>query len=211
MAPMRQLTALLLATQCGLALPALADNGAYRLHLDDAGAYRLQIDRTSATESGLAGRPYATEIAAAARESDLDPALVHAVIQVESAYQAAAVSPKGALGLMQVLPETARRFGVDNPRDPAANLRAGTRYLRALLDRFDQRTDLALAAYNAGEGAVLRHAGTIPPYPETRRYVPAVLGHWSARSVSASQPIHYAAGTRLDKPTVGSANSRMKY
>src|ERR1035437_7161804 len=97
-------------------------------------------------------RPYARQIALAARESGLDPELVHAVIAVESAYQPAAVSPKGAIGLMQVLPETAQSNGIQNPASVAANLRAGTRHLSGLMERFDNRLDLALAAYNAGEG-----------------------------------------------------------
>ncbi|MQY52300.1 transglycosylase SLT domain-containing protein [Rhodocyclus tenuis] len=131
-------------------------------------------------------RPYAREIAEAAHQAGVDPELVHALVAVESAYRADAVSAKGAVGLMQLLPETARAYGV---RDVAAvsgatgaadNLRAGSRYLRDLLDRFGQRLDLALAAYNAGEGAVRRYANQIPPYPETQGYVPAVFAHYRA-------------------------------
>lgn len=102
----------------------------------------------------------------------VDPKLVHAVIRVESAYQPRARSPKGAMGLMQLMPETARRYHVADPFDPVSNVEAGTRYLRSLLDRLPLR--LALAAYNAGEGAVERFGG-MPPYAETRVYVSRVL------------------------------------
>src|SRR5512143_4200942 len=104
----------------------------------------------------------------------LEPALLHAVISAESGYNPQARSPKGARGLMQLMPATARRFGVSDPDDPTANLQGGARYLRWLLDLF---TDLrlALAAYNAGEGAVQRYGNTLPPYPETRTYVRRVL------------------------------------
>jgi len=102
----------------------------------------------------------------------VDARLVRAVVQVESAYQPAARSPKGALGLMQLMPSTARQYLVKNPFDPHANLEAGIRHLRSLLDRFD--LPLALAAYNAGEGAILRYGG-VPPFRETREYVQRVM------------------------------------
>lgn len=119
------------------------------------------------------------EVAAAARRGGVDPALLHAVIAVESAYNPRAVSPKGALGLMQLMPATAARYGVRNPFDVAENLAAGAIHLRGLLDRFSGDTALALAAYNAGSGAVLAHGGRIPPYAETQRYVPAVLARYA--------------------------------
>jgi soluble lytic murein transglycosylase-like protein len=99
------------------------------------------------------------------------PDLVRAVIQVESAFNPVAVSSKGAMGLMQLMPTTARVFGVGNPFNPWENVRAGVAYLRQLLDRYDDNEQLALAAYNAGPGAVDRHGQTIPPYRETRNYV----------------------------------------
>ena len=111
----------------------------------------------------------------AAEESRLEPALVHAVVRAESAYLADAVSSKGAIGLMQLMPATAERYGVSDPRDPAQNLRGGTRYLRDLLAMFDNDLKLALAAYNAGENAVIRYGNRIPPYDETRNYVRKVV------------------------------------
>jgi soluble lytic murein transglycosylase-like protein len=100
----------------------------------------------------------------------VDPALVKAVISTESGWNPRAVSRKGAVGLMQVIPETAQRFGVSNPYDPEQNVEAGTTYLKALLDRYNGDLEKSLAAYNAGEHAV-DHTGGIPPYWETRRYV----------------------------------------
>ncbi|RTZ71698.1 MAG: lytic transglycosylase [Gammaproteobacteria bacterium] len=105
-----------------------------------------------------------------APEYQLDPELVLAVITAESNFNPKARSPKGALGLMQLIPETAKRFGVKDPLDPLQNLRGGMAYLRWLLDYFDSNVALALAGYNAGEKAVDRHKG-IPPYRETRNYV----------------------------------------
>ena len=105
-----------------------------------------------------------------ATRAQVDPDLVHAIIQVESEYNPRAISLKGAMGLMQLVPATVRRFGVGNPFDPAENVQGGVTYLRYLLDLFGGDLPLALAAYNAGENAVLRADG-IPPFAETRGYV----------------------------------------
>jgi soluble lytic murein transglycosylase-like protein len=110
-----------------------------------------------------------------AHATALSPHLLHAVIAVESGFDARAVSRKGAAGLMQLMPQTAERFGVRDPFDPEQNLTAGATYLKALLDRFNGDLRLALAAYNAGEGAVIKAGYRIPPFAETRAYVPRVL------------------------------------
>jgi soluble lytic murein transglycosylase-like protein len=123
---------------------------------------------------------FSGHIAQVAAEHDLAPELLHAVIQVESGYNANAVSPKGAVGLMQLMPATARRLGVSDRRDPLANMRGGARYLRNLIGLFNGDLQLALAAYNAGEAAVQRHARNIPPYVETIAYVKAVLRRYQA-------------------------------
>lgn len=162
------------------------DNSRYRLYLKTPGSYRLKPEfysggavKTSSPSRALTigqdNLPYAAMVAAAATEQQLDPALLHAIIHVESRHNPAALSPKGAMGLMQVLPETARRMGIDSISTPAANINAGARYMRFLLDIFGKDVQLALAAYNAGENAVIRHGNKIPPYPETLAYVPAVI------------------------------------
>lgn len=119
---------------------------------------------------------YAPQVEAAASELGLESALVHAVITAESGYNPAAVSRKGAQGLMQLMPQTAKRYAVKDPLDPAQNIRGGARYLRDLLDLFENDVELAVAAYNAGENAVLKYGRQIPPYRETLAYVPKVMG-----------------------------------
>ncbi len=127
-------------------------------------------------------------------QHDVDPALVKAIVAVESGFEPGAISPKGARGLMQVMPETAARYGVTTDRrrsaeqkllDPAVNLQVGTRYLRDLLARFANDLGLALAAYNAGETAVERHNNQIPPYPETVAYVKRVRQFYAAFTPAA--------------------------
>lgn len=118
---------------------------------------------------------FAPLVEEAARTYQIDAALLHAVISAESGYNPSAVSNKGAVGLMQLMPETARRYGVENSFDPEQNIRGGTKYLSYLLQLFDNNLELAVAAYNAGEKAVIRHGYSIPPYPETLGYVPKVL------------------------------------
>jgi soluble lytic murein transglycosylase-like protein len=118
---------------------------------------------------------YDQAIAGAAKANTIQAALVRAVIVVESGFNPHAVSKRGAVGLMQLLPATARRYGVKDINDPEQNIRAGTHYLSDLLTRFDSNLELALAAYNAGEEAVERYGRHIPPYAETLAYVPSVM------------------------------------
>lgn len=161
----------------------------YRLYMREPGTAEGKTGRVRVTLDpklpgggfpalpALKDRPYHDFVLKAAKAVELDPALIHAVIAAESDYRPTAVSPKGAIGLMQVMPATGSRFGVSAKalRTPEANIRAGTRYLAWLIERFKGDLELALAAYNAGENAVLRHGNRIPPFSETRAYVPRVL------------------------------------
>lgn len=131
-------------------------------------------------------RPFGEAVDRAAARYGLAPELLDALARQESGYRPGALSPKGAIGVMQLMPGTARALGVD-PRDPTANILGGAAYLRAQLDRFDGRVDLALAAYNAGPGAVARHGG-VPPYRETQGYVVANLARLARTSLSAPAP-----------------------
>ncbi|NTV70789.1 MAG: lytic transglycosylase domain-containing protein [Azonexaceae bacterium] len=169
----------------------------FRLEIQRAD-YRLNAE--AATET-LAPQKKGSALSAMidrhANAKGLDPALVHAVIRAESAYRPDALSPKGAVGLMQVMPATGRRFGINDLDVPERNLLAGTTYLRHLLDRFDN-VPLALAAYNAGEGAVSRFGNKIPPYPETQGYVQGILRSYRKELMpDAPMPTLYTDGVRL--------------
>jgi soluble lytic murein transglycosylase-like protein len=129
--------------------------------------------------SNLAGKGgYERVVDEVSRTHGVESALLHAVISVESSYNPKALSSKGAAGLMQLMPQTAKRYGVADAFDPLQNLNGGARYLRDLLRMFNNDTSLALAAYNAGEQAVIKHGNRIPPYRETLNYVPRVLGFY---------------------------------
>src|SRR5580693_8807525 len=150
------------------------DNNRYRL---------LSVSSQDLTESGDRYNPallaratqYDAIIEKAAVSNSVEANLLRAVIVVESGFNSRAVSKRGAVGLMQLMPATATRFGVSNPYDPRQNIHAGARYLKFLIDRFGKDIRLALAAYNAGEEAVDRNGGQIPPFTETMAYVPRVL------------------------------------
>ena len=131
---------------------------------------------------------YGAIIEEIARIYALESALVHAVVSAESAYNATAVSKKGAAGLMQLMPDTARRYGATDRFDPVQNLHAGTRYLSDLLKMFNGNVSLALAAYNAGENNVVKYGNQIPPFQETRMYVPKVLDLYRKYQVSMKLP-----------------------
>ena len=176
---------LLLAT--GLLAPGTAPADIYR-HVDAHGVVRLAdrplgpgyelVVRSPPPAPSFRPRPgnrerYRALVDEAARRHGVNQALIDAVIVAESGYDPEAVSVAGAVGLMQLMPETARAYGVDDRRDARQNVHAGTRHLRDLLERY-MDLELALAAYNAGEGAVARHGNRVPPYPETRGYVAKV-------------------------------------
>jgi soluble lytic murein transglycosylase-like protein len=150
----------------------------------DSNRYRLLIlSLRERTESGdrydalllAKASQYDAIIERAAAAAAVEPNLLRAVIVVESGFNSRAVSKRGAMGLMQLMPATALRYGVANPYDPLQNVHGGAHYLKFLMDRFGDDVRLALAAYNAGEQAVDRSGGQIPPFSETQAYVPRVL------------------------------------
>ena len=150
------------------------DNNRYRLLVLSPRARTASGDRYDAMLLAKAAQ-YDSIIEKAAISASVEPNLLRAVIVVESGFNSRAVSKRGAVGLMQLMPATASRFGVSNPYDPRENVHAGARYLKFLIDRFGQNIRLALAAYNAGEDAVDRNGGQIPPFTETMAYVPRVM------------------------------------
>lgn len=160
-----------------------------------AGSFASTLARASASPAPDAGGPespdwraYRPLVDAAARRYGVPAALIDAVIQQESGFDPNATSAAGAQGLMQLMPATAAGLGATDAYDPAQNIAAGARYLHEQLDTFGGDVSLALAAYNAGAGAVQRYGGT-PPYPQTQAYVPAVLAHYRRfQSLLASDP-----------------------
>jgi soluble lytic murein transglycosylase-like protein len=150
------------------------DNNRYRKLVLSPEDRTASGDRYDAMLLAKAGQ-YDSIIEKAAVSASVEPNLLRAVIVVESGFNPHARSKRGAVGLMQLMPATAIRYGVSNPYDPGENVRAGARYLRFLIDRFGQDVRLALAAYNAGEDAVDRNGGQIPPFTETMAYVPRVM------------------------------------
>lgn len=163
---------------------------------------RYRVILRSAPEVSEAGRPmnpvllarfaqYDPIIAAASSRTSIEPELLRAVIVVESGFDAGAVSPKGAQGLMQLMPATAKAYGASDARDPEQNIHAGARYLRHLMNRYGDDLELVLAAYNAGETAIDRHRRRVPPYAETRQYVPKVLRVYrELRNLPAADRLH---------------------
>jgi soluble lytic murein transglycosylase-like protein len=199
---------LLIAT--GLPLAALASAGLSQFRLDllapevsctaDHPVYRLretlrvEVDTARAElasgpmPDSLTNKPFAREIERAARDAGIDPVLVHVVVEAESGYRQEALSPKGAVGLMQLLPGTAARYGVDPALSAQANLKAGASYLRDLSRMFDAQLDLVLAAYHAGEGSVKRNGNRVPAIPETQKYVRSLLEKYGTYRPRETRP-----------------------
>ncbi|MDJ0806634.1 MAG: lytic transglycosylase domain-containing protein [Gammaproteobacteria bacterium] len=185
---------ILLSLLCFTSLPVMAEIYKYQgpdgtIHFTDrpmAGNYRLLWKSgkpsSSSPYSGTKFRQNKTRmtplIERTAKQLRLHPGLLHAIVMAESAYNPQARSHKGAQGLMQLMPATANRYGVDDSYDPLQNLEGGARYMKDLLTEFKFDLKLALAAYNAGENAVRKYGNQIPPYPETQRYVEKVLGYY---------------------------------
>jgi soluble lytic murein transglycosylase-like protein len=158
-----------------------------------------RADTVRATRSvvGERSRLYDDLIIEHARLNGVRPDLVRAVVQVESAFNPYARSPKGAMGLMQLMPATVQQFGVSNPFNPAENVRAGVAYLRQLLDRYSDNEELALAAYNAGPGAVDKHGQSVPPYRETKSYV-AQINQMAGRHITTRGGTIYKTTEMVD-------------
>jgi soluble lytic murein transglycosylase-like protein len=173
----------------GIHLSNVPDDGRYSILELQGKTQEPQNEPAPVREQRSAPAPdsrlrYAAVVEQAAERSGMKAALLHAVIAVESAYNARARSNRGAAGLMQLMPGTAKRYGVADVFDPAENVRAGAQYLRDLLKLFDNDLRLALAAYNAGEAAVIKYGRRIPPYPETAAYVPLVVGKYQKNLLS---------------------------
>ena len=158
----------------------------------------------SAVRDRMQRVPFGSQILSVAGRHGIDPLLVAAVVQTESAFDDLAVSPRGACGLMQLMPATAQYFGVSNVYDPSENLEAGTRYLVSLLRRFDGDLGLSLAAYNAGPGAVGRFGG-LPPFRETRNFTEGVLRIYVEHHRAAWVAVH---PRRLDSDVLGRIRRR---
>jgi soluble lytic murein transglycosylase-like protein len=154
--------------------PAPSGVAAQTFSVGGSDAYRVTGETADLSRSDLETRLHGL-IEEQASAQSLSPDLVRAVIRVESNWNPRAKSVKGAQGLMQLMPATAAEYGVSNPYDPEENIRAGVKYLRKLVDRFDGRTELALAAYNAGPGAVEKYGRQVPPYRETQAYVRRIV------------------------------------
>ncbi len=158
-------------------LSAKATFGGGSLFGGNAGNNGKSAARRAALERNRS--QYAGVIEAAASRHGLDPALLHAVIRAESSYNPGAVSNKGAVGLMQLMPATAARYGVQDPYNPEENIHGGARYLSDLIEMFRSDIPLAVAAYNAGENNVIKYGHKIPPFQETQDYVTRVLGYYN--------------------------------
>lgn len=165
----------------------LPTEGRWELYLKEQPAPIAAVPATDHRRFAVDSRArFASQIQAAATANNVDAALIRAVISVESGYNPSAVSKAGAVGLMQLMPKTAKRYNVKNRRDPRQNIHGGAQYLRDLLRLFNNNLQLTLAAYNAGEHAVMKYGNRIPPYRETLAYVPKVMKFYTR--YSAGEP-----------------------
>jgi Zn-finger nucleic acid-binding protein len=170
--------------------------GGMSIFIDGARIDKVELeDAAVAASSGKKERGWSTGrtgldnlIKVSGNKYNVDPYLIFLVMEQESHFNTHAVSPKGARGLMQLMPGTGARFGVRRPHDPAQNIAGGARYLRELLDRFNNRVDLVLASYNAGEGAVLKFGHKVPPYAETRNYVKKISKQYKRTTARTRKP-----------------------
>jgi soluble lytic murein transglycosylase-like protein len=171
--------------------------GSMSIFIDAARVDRIEVeDPATVAQSGKKERGWSTGrpgLDALIRQNgyryNVDPYLIFLVMEQESHFNTHAVSPKGARGLMQLMPGTGARFGVRRPHDPAQNISGGTRYLRELLNRFNNRVDLVLASYNAGEGAVAKFGNKVPPYQETRNYVKKISKRYKRTTARTKKPV----------------------
>jgi Zn-finger nucleic acid-binding protein len=157
-----------------------------RVELEDAATVAQTGKKASGWSTGRSGLDRLIRLNGS--KYNVDPYLIFLVMEQESHFNTHAVSPKGARGLMQLMPGTAARFGVRRSHDPAQNISGGTRYLRELLNRFNNRVDLVLASYNAGEGAVAKYGNRVPPYRETRNYVKKISYRYKRTTVRTRKP-----------------------
>ncbi len=158
-----------------------------RIEAEDAEAIAKSGKKERGWSTGRAGLD--SLIRQSGNKYGVDPYLIFLVMEQESHFNTGAVSPKGARGLMQLMPGTAARFGVRRPHDAAQNISGGTRYLRELLNRFNNRVDLVLASYNAGEGAVAKFGNRVPPYRETRNYVKKISYRYKRITARTKKPV----------------------
>jgi len=170
---------------------AVSDGLAHRESLTTFGGAKLTMGAGSGLKGFTTGNPvHDSYIVDSSRRYSIDPLLIYSQMHQESSFKIRATSNKGASGLMQLMPATARRFGVTSIYDPRQNIDAGIRYMRWLLDTFNGDVVLALAGYNAGEGAVMKYGGSVPPYRETQEYVRRITSRYN--SISNGQYIHSA-------------------
>ena len=165
-----------------------------RVEVEDAEAVAQSGKKASGWSTGRAGLD--SLIRQNGYKYNVDPYLIFLVMEQESHFNTHALSPKGARGLMQLMPGTAARLGVRRPNDAAQNISGGTRYLRELLNRFNNRVDLVLASYNAGEGAVAKFGNKVPPYQETRNYVKKISYRYKRTTARTRKPVAKDAGER---------------